>query len=368
MAFEPAKVAVRVESASSTAVRGQLEDELPADVVAQGLPLPFHLGPGGVLEASYQLTACPRGYKAFGDLSAARGGAWGLAWKIVQVSAATAVRSVPRIIDRADALLLARPRADGGLAQLRRMGEGREFDSLREYRQGDDLRLVDWKASAKRGSLVSREFAPERNQTVLILIDCGRHMVPNEGGRTRLDHAIGAAMRLARACLEHGDSVGLLTFGAQLLTFVAPAKGRGHQRALLDAVVSVQPELEESDYGAAFNVLARVTRRSLICVFTDLGSRESSKVLLARMLALRPRHLPLLISLTDAELERMEKTPPATTEEAFARTAAVRLLTERQAAATVLANGGARVVRAAADGLPTAAINEYLRIKERGLL
>jgi uncharacterized protein (DUF58 family) len=279
-----------------------------------------------------------------------------------------AVAAVPDLSD-GEGLTMARPQAEAGLARLRRLGEGREVDALRAYRPGDDVRQVDWKASARRGELVSREYTPEKNQVVLLLLDCGRQMVVREGARTRLDLAIDAALRLARASLDKGDAVGLVAFGTQVHAFVPPQKGRAHLKRLLDACVPLQPELEEADYALAFDLVQRrQLRRALICVFGDVGDEDTSRVLLSRLLALRPRHLPLLVALLDAELDRLARTTPATPDEAFAQAAAQRLLDERARALGHLQHAGAQVVSVRSDALRAAALNAYLRIKARGLL
>src|SRR5207302_486516 len=114
-----------------------------------------------------------------------------------------------------------------------------------------------------------------------------RHFVAREGERARLDWTIEASLRLARASLERGDGVGLIAFAAQVRAFVPPSKGRAQLRTLMDALYSLQPELEESDYAAAFDLVAKATtRRALVCVFTDLVDEDASRVLLARTAAL----------------------------------------------------------------------------------
>jgi uncharacterized protein (DUF58 family) len=366
-AFSPNAVTLSLHNRLGRALSGELSDALPPGAAAPGHRARFRLQAGESQTLTYALQV-PRGTHRFGDVHLSLEGPWGLvAWPRT-APAAVAVAAVPDLSD-GEGLTMARPQAEAGLARLRRLGEGREVDALRAYRPGDDVRQVDWKASARRGELVSREYTPEKNQVVLLLLDCGRQMVVREGARTRLDLAIDAALRLARASLDKGDAVGLVAFGTQVHAFVPPQKGRAHLKRLLDACVPLQPELEEADYALAFDLVQRrQLRRALICVFGDVGDEDTSRVLLSRLLALRPRHLPLLVALLDAELDRLARTTPATPDEAFAQAAAQRLLDERARALGHLQHAGAQVVSVRSDALRAAALNAYLRIKARGLL
>ncbi|MBS2031609.1 MAG: DUF58 domain-containing protein [Deltaproteobacteria bacterium] len=364
-AFSENALALELENAGDARVSGAWLDAQPGGVDATG---ELALAPNERLVLALKLSP-PRGLLNFGDVHVRVEGPWQLAARHARLAASGSAKSYPDLREPGDELLLARARQDGGLARLRRLGEGREFDALRPYREGDDLRSVDWKASARRASLVSREYVPEKNQALILLLDCGRLFVAQERGRSRLDFAIEAALRLARTSLERGDAVGLIAFGASVRAFVPPAKGRMHLRTLTEAVYALQPELEESDYGAAFDLLGKATtRRALVCTFTDLVDEDASRVLVARTAALRPKHLPLLVTLVDAELTRIQDEIPHSEEAAFARAAATRLLRERSAAMARLRQVGATVVSAPSNALTAEALNAYLRIKARGLL
>jgi uncharacterized protein (DUF58 family) len=367
-AFVPNRVEVWLENPGEQAVSGEWLDALPAALRSSGARGRFDLKPRERLHTGYSLEPS-RGLHAFGGLHLRLEGPWSLAARQMRLDASAVVRCYPDLSEPGDALLQAKPHPEPGLARLRKLGEGREFDALRPYQSGDDPRGIDWKASARRGELVSREYVPERNQTVMMMLDCGRHMVGREGERSRLDVALEASLRLARTSLERGDAVGMLAFGSQVRAFVAPAKGRAHLRQLLEASYTLSPELEESDYGAAFDLLGRqLPRRALVCTFTDLVDEDASRVLLARMARLRPKHLAMVVALLDRELSTLVRMPPHDLDAAYRRAAATRLLREREASLSRLRALGANVVSARSEALSAEAINAYLRIKERGLL
>jgi uncharacterized protein (DUF58 family) len=367
----PNRAQVELDNLTAREIAGELADAIPATCSAQRARTQFRLPPRGRFVHRYLFTPSRRGDHRFGDLTLRLAGPWRLALRQARFPAARTVRAYPDVQALArDALALANPRAESGLARLRRsLGEGREFESLRDYVPGDDVRAIDWKTTAKRSRPIARQYQPERNQTVMLLLDCGRHMVSRVGERTKLDYAIDASLRLARVSLDRGDLVGLCAFGARVQGTLPPKRGRSQLKALIDLLYPLQPELEESDYDGAFAlVAARQKRRALIAVFTDLLDEDSSRALLARTLHLRPRHLPLVVAVADTGVLAPARAVPEDLMAAYARAAARQIVQERDRTVALLRDAGAHVVNVPAQELSAAAINEYLAIKGRGLL
>ncbi len=352
-------------------VRGQVQDALPPGVEVSGHRQSFALTPG-LPEAHlvYSLRPDTRGDLRLGDLHLRLLGPLGLCARQVRVPAARDVKVYPDLTALTREALALTLAADAPAERVqRRVAEGREFESLRDYRVGDDFRTVDWKASARRGRTMVRTYQPERNQPVLLLLDCGRHMAGRVEGRRKLDHAVDAALRLARVSLDAGDQVGVLAFASGVRASLPPRKGPEHLRLLTEALYRTEAALEESDYGRAYDfAFARSSRRTLVVLFTDLVDPDASGTLLSRTLALRPRHLPVVASLLDEDLQQAATHVPTRVQDAYARQAAVRLEEDYQRTALTLRDAGALVVRASAKGFGAAAINTYLHVKARGLL
>lgn len=352
-------------------VRGQARDEVPPGVDVHGHQQAFALSPQAPeATLAYVLTPSTRGDLHLGDVHLRLLGPLGLCARQVRVPAARDVKVYPDLtVLTREALALSLASDAPSARTLRRAGEGREFESLREYRSGDDLRTVDWKATARRGRTTVRVYEPERNQPVLLLLDCGRHMAGRVEGRRKLDHAVDAALRLAKVSLDAGDQVGVLAFAREVRAFLPPRKGGEHLRLLTGALYRAEAALEESDYGRAYDfAFARSSRRSLVVLFTDLVDPDASGTLLSRTLALRPRHLPVVASLLDEDLQHAATDVPTTLPDAYARQAATRLEEDYQRTALTLRDAGALVVRAPARGFGAAAVNTYLHVKTRGLL
>src|SRR5205823_2542419 len=189
-------------------------------------------------------------------------------------------------------LARAQRRWEQGITPLRRLGEGRLFESLRDWVPGDDLRHIDWKATGRRGKVITRQFEAERRQHVLLVLDLGRLLTAEiAGGVSRLEYVVRAALELAYAAVQHDDNVGVMAFADGVQHFVAPQRGRLALKRVLDVLARVEPRLVEPDYPGAFRYLAaRNRKRALTVLFTDVIDRFASDALVANVASLRPRH------------------------------------------------------------------------------
>ena len=263
----------------------------------------------------------------------------------------------------------AQRRREAGFRTIRRIGEGRMFESLKEWVPGEDTRTIDWKATARRGKVMARQYEDERRQQVLIVIDAGRMLTAESVGRSRLEAVIEAALHLAHSAVEHDDNVGLLVFADQVQQWVPPARGRRALRAVLDALATVEGKLVEPNYPAAFAYLAaRNRKRALTVLFTDVIDRTASEALVAQVGALRPRHVPLAVTLREPALERLATARPETDAAAFERAAAEELLLSREAALADMRGRGILVLDVPPAGASAAVVDQYNRLKRRGVI
>jgi uncharacterized protein (DUF58 family) len=376
-AFAPNPVQLRLRARPGPALTVALADAPPPGVDAAGhrrsLRLPGGLDPGEVV-IDYTVTPRSRGRHAFGDLHLRLLGPLGLCWRQVRLPLGREVSVYPDLglgAGLAAAGLASNPaQVHPGREVRTGRAEGREFSALRGYQAGDDLRSVDWKATARRGWPVVREWQPERNQTLWLLIDCGRNLGGRlEGHRTRLDRAVEAALALARAAADRGDRTGLILFGAEVERVVPAAAGQTRLGPLAEALHLARSRPVEADLGAAFDaLLARQRRRALVVLFTELADPDATALLLARAAVLRRRHLVALASIADPELAAAATARPDGPVPAFARAAAERIVDEREISSRRLAAAGVAVIHAAAVDLPAAVVARYAAVKAQGLL
>jgi uncharacterized protein (DUF58 family) len=261
-------------------------------------------------------------------------------------------------------------RREAGMKAVRQLGEGRLFESLREWVPGDDLRHIDWKATARRAKVITRQYEAERRQQVLLVLDTGRLMTADvAAGVARLDFAVQAALELAYAAAQHDDNVGIMAFADGVQHFVAPERGRAGVRGVMEVLAQVQPKLVEPDYPGAFRYLAaRNRKRALTVLFTDVIDRFASDALVANVATLRPRHLPLAVTLRNPELDAAAGLRPETARDAFRKAAAEELLHAREEALSHMRRAGVIVIDVTPERAAQAVVAKYLDLKRRGTL
>jgi uncharacterized protein (DUF58 family) len=362
----------RIVLANATArpVRLRLTDDLPPLLAREGEEVREVVVPAGREAAvSFGVRAEERGDAAYGDVHLRITGPLGLVWLQRRECRADPARVQPGVLEvRRYRLLGLRNRLhEAGIRNVRQRGEGGSFESLREYVRGDDPRTLDWKATARRGGLMVRQYEAERRQNVLLGIDAGRLMTQKVGGRERLDHALSAALLLADVASLHGDRVGLLVFADRVEQYLPPA--RASLPRLADALGSVQARMVEPNYPAAFTYLARqLRRRSLLVMFTDIIDTEASGALVSHLMRAAARHLPLAVAIRNPELEAAAAAPPEDESAVFRRAAAEELLQARAHALTAMQRAGVLVADTRPQDAVPAVVNRYLEVKRRALL
>jgi uncharacterized protein (DUF58 family) len=320
---------------------------------------------------SYSLKSFRRGGFSFGAVYYRITGPLGLVQHQGRIEVPQAVQVLPDMTGEGsrDLQLALAGAFQAGRRRTARRGEGREFESLREHQRDDDFRHIDWKASAKRGKLISRQYETERDQRLMILLDTGRLMSPRIGSYRKLDYAINACVHLAQVALHKGDLVGYAIFNDELLAFAEPQKGQAQMSHFVRNLTSLQPTRLESDYAALFHhVMRRCSRRTLVVCFTDLGDSHSANSLLQAALPLMPRHLPVIVTVSNSEILAVTKKAPANEFEVYRHVAAAEIWNDYQRTLRALRSRGVATVSVPAQELSTAAINEYLRIKETARL
>lgn len=256
-----------------------------------------------------------------------------------------------------------------GLKRARVRGAGTEFESLREYQEGDEYRAVNWAATARRGNLVTNLYQTDRSQPIMLVIDAGRMMIPQVKGLAKLDHALNAALLLATVAAERGDQIGLMLFGGEVKSFVPPRKGRGQVMALVESLYAVAPEQVEPDYSRMIGWLrAKHKKRSLVVFFTDLIEPEINTGLINHLSALAAHHVVLLVCLSDPTLLGLAHSRPLDSRSVYQKASALDVLSQRAETRARLQARGVTVIDVPPEEFSAAVVNQYLLIKEQGRL
>jgi uncharacterized protein (DUF58 family) len=319
----------------------------------------------------YSLKPPKRGQFSFGRIAVRYLSHWRLAWCQTTAGEPITVKVYPNMRRAREAELRALGTRSFVAARRKSQwrGEGRDFESLRDYVRGDEMRHISWTATARRGKLVTRQYQMERDQTILVALDAGRLMTGRLENETKLDLAVHATLALMSAAARAGDNAGLLVFGRRIKTFLPPKRGAEHLDAALEALHAIEPEMIEPSYARAFEfVSANSQRRSLVVVLTDLVDEEGSSELLASLKLLRPRHLPLVVTIGDRDLKAVVRNPPEDENELFTQSVAEEIMYQREAALRLVESQGGLALDVTAAALVPRLLETYLRVKERGLL
>ncbi len=325
-------------------------------------------------ELSYTVKPSQRGEFAWGDIQVRQLGAWGLAWDNWRIPQSLNIKVYPDLIGLRSLSIRLTLKSPGAI-RMRQIGIGTEFAELRNYRTGDDLRLIDWKATARRVGAYGntpplvRVLVPEQEQTLIVLLDRGRLMTSRVQGLQRFDWGLNATLALALAGLNRGDRVGVGVFDRQMHTWIPPERGQQQLNKLVDRLTPIQPVLLESDYlGAVTTIVRQQTRRSLVVVITDLVDITASAELLTALGQLTPRYLPFCVTLRDPQVDRQANTTATEVTPAYTRAVALDLLTQRQVAFAQLKQKGVLVLDAPANQISDQLVDRYLQIKARNQL
>jgi len=366
------EVHINVQNAQPHAISLVIKDEFPPQMKLSGLrEAKLRVEAQTSAALVYGLKPPKRGRFEFGQIAVRFLSRWNLVWCETRVGEASAVKVYPNMRRAREAELKALG-ARSLVSSHRKTswrGEGREFESLRDYVRGDELRHISWSATARRGKLTTRQYQIERDQTILIAIDGGRLMTARIEQETKLDSAVHAALALMSAAARAGDNAGLLVFGRKIKSFLPPGRGHDHMDAALEALYSVEPEMLEPSYSRAFEfIAANSKRRSLVILLTDLVDEEGSKELLTSLRLLRPRHLPLVVTIADRDLRAVVSNPPANARDLFTQSVAEEIMYLREAALRLVESQGGLALDVTAAALAPAILEKYLQVKERGLL
>lgn len=364
-------VTLHVRNQSRRTVVVELFDEHPQPAAVDGLPVVVIVPPAQERSAVYHIQPRQRGRDEFPAVHLRMLSRLKL-WKLGERRALPSpVRIYPdiRAVSRYELLARRNRLEELGLKMHRLRGRGSDFERLRDYRRGDELRQIDWKATARQQRLISREFNVERNQNILLLLDCGRSMRNESDGLSYLDRGLNAAIMLSCIALGQGDNVGFMAFSSRVERAIKPLRGKASIDAVIQQSFDLEARSEASDYLLAFEQVARRYRkRSLVILVTHAIDEPHLESIARPLRSLRSSHLFLCVFLKDLGLTQLADRLPASDVEAFQSAAASELLLATRHGIAALRERGVLVLETLPDRLTADLINEYLAIKARHLI
>jgi uncharacterized protein (DUF58 family) len=363
-------VTLSLRNTGRRTLRGTVSDDPITEALTEGLPAPFVLPPHSVATIRYEVSPARRGPRDFAAVEVRYASPLGLLARQERTLLPARSDVYPDVhAARSLEMLRRQGRQDARLGSLRVRGGDTEFERLRPYQRGDEVRHIDWRASARRDDPTIRQYQAESNQNVVFALDIGRSMRGESAGLTSVDHALNAALLAADVALRGGDRAGLLTFDDVPRAFLKPAGGRAGGRKLTRTAYAIEAGFAATDYRAALTfLLAQVRARSLFVIFTNLLDQRSAKELASSVRSLLPRHLPLCVMMRDVDVESLAVAPAKAVNDLYVRAAAGETLAWRQSIIRSLRKSGVLVLDAKPGDVTPALVKSYLEIKARRLL
>lgn len=364
-------VALELHNFSAGAISAHLTDEAPEsfwrDLPSVALTAPAN----DARRASYPIEPRSRGDARFGDVWLRYQSPLCLAERWGRARLPQSVRVYPNLEEAQKMrIYLIRSRQIELEKRLKRQsGHGREFESLRDYREGDEFRDICWSVTARRGKLITKVHQIERSQTVWLVLDAGRLLRARVGRLTKLDYTINAALSLAQVAFYSGDRVAFLAYGRKPQQRVGPGRGVRHLRILMESMAQVRAESFEADHLlAAESLLSQQSRRSLVVWLTDLAETAATPEVIECAAKMATRHLVLLGIIGQPELRNLVAAVPEDANAMYHYIAALDVVQRRDLLLRRLRQQGALTMEVDASRMSTALVNRYLEVKERSLL
>jgi uncharacterized protein (DUF58 family) len=380
------EIELTLENHSRTIVECRLIDDLPPALVPETTTLRLTAFPRVPATLRYRFEPKERGDCETGSLYIRYRSPLGLLERWARAPLLQTVRVYPALrAGEEQQIFLARSRQiELQLRHARQRGLGRDFESLREYREGDDLRDICWTATARRGSPITRQYQSERSQPIWIVLDCGRLMrsrvaidkafqnsgsTPAHRVHSKLDYACTTAVALAQLALYSGDRVGLLAYGEGIQQRLLPGRGAAHLRQLIESLAQLRAESGEANHLRATATLNRLQpRRSLILWVTDLAETAMRPEVIDGAAQLLRRHVLLFVAMAQPEVEFIAQSRPNNVEEMFRAAAAQEMAARRELLLARLHEQGALTLDLNPEALTSSVLNQYLNIKERAMV
>jgi len=365
------QVEIVVTNSSHRPLSLEIVDEFPAEFSGDGRNISLELAQRTSRSCSYKVKPQRRGCYFFNRTVVRFRGLLELVIFQQEYGEACQVEVYPDIaaISRFELRMKRGQLAEAGLVTERRRGCGSDFESLREYVKGDEFRRIDWKASARKNKLITREFQSEVNQSVLVVLDCSRSMGAVVDNLTLLDHAVNSALILGYQVMKKGDRIGLLAFSDRTHVFLPPGRGKSHFYSYIRQLYAIAANRVEPDYETVLRaVSATRLRRSLLMIITDLTSGEAVKKMLAAAPMVSRKHLTAVVSVLDPKLREIADAVPDNVDAVYDKVVARTMIERVAGLSRHIEKIGIATMMVTPQQLNSRLLSHYLQIKLRSQL
>lgn len=364
-------VQIILKNAYSMPVQLEILDELPVLFQKRDFKITRTLAANSADTILYNLRPVERGEYTFGALNVFAISQLGFIKRRYRFNQDAMVPVYPSFLQMRKYELMAftNKLKDYGLKKIRRIGHTMEFEQIKDYVLGDDVRNINWKATAKRNQLMINQFQDEKSQPVYSVIDKGRVMKMPFNGLKLLDYAINATLVISNIALKKGDKAGMISFSKKVENQVMAQRRSSQMNLILETLYNIDTDFKESDFSRLYvDIKRKITQRSLLLLYTNFETLDALHRQLPYLQAIAKYHLLVVVFFENTELKEMVKKPAVTTREIFEKTIAQKFIYEKKVIVNELNAYGIQTILTEPQNLTVNTINKYLEIKARGLL
>jgi uncharacterized protein (DUF58 family) len=346
-------------------------DEIPHQFQRRDLNFKVRLNAREKRAIQYNIRPVKRGEYSFGSVNVFASSPLGLLSRRFRFSAEALVPVYPSYIQmrKYELMAISNRLTEAGIKQIRRVGHNREFELIKEYVSGDDFRTVNWRATARRNTVMVNHYQDERSQQVYSVIDKGRVMQMPFNGLSLLDYAINASLVISNIAIKKSDKAGLVTFQHKIGSIVPASKQNKQMLRIMEMLYNQKTAYRESDFSALYaNVRRKITQRSLLLLFTNFESIHGLQRQLPFLKRLSDQHLLVVIFFENTEMRTLLDAPAVTLKEIYHKAVAEKFSYDKKLIVKELAKHGIQALLTAPENLTVNTINKYLELKARGMI
>lgn len=364
-------IVITVNNNYSFAIKIRIIDEVPFQFQLRDFTIDKNLDAGKTIATEYMLRPVERGEYHFGKLNVYVASPLRLISRRFVFDEGRMVQTYPSYLQlkKYGMIAFSNRLFEHGLKKIRRLGHTMEFEQIKDYTPGDDLRTINWNATARRNKLMVNQFQDERSQNIYMAIDKGRIMKMPFNGLSLLDYAINASLVLSDIILKKGDKAGLFAFSKHITNRVAAERRKAQMQKIMESLYNVSTDYFESDYGRLYADIKRnTTQRSLILLYTNFETLDGLYRQLPYLKGIAKSHLLVVIFFDNTELNTLIKKKASTVQEIYDKAVAEKFAFEKRLIVNELSKYGIHTILTQPENLTIDSINKYLEIKSRGMI
>lgn len=368
---ETNKIKLKVENLSNQPFHFILYEGFPIEMQERSRSFGGMLAAGGERTFDYTFTPKSRGEFSFGDITVRIRSVFFLVSRRVEISASGKFHVYPSVLQmkKYELLVFHQQKVNSGIKKIRRLGNNSEFEQIKNYIQGDDLRTVNWKATSRKNELMVNQYQEEKSQSVYCIIDKSRNMEMDFDGLSFLDYSINASLVLSNIAIRKGDKAGLITYSDKIGTVLPAERSAGQMRRMIEALYNQRTRFKEASYDLLYQSIRRSVRsRSLIVLFTNFESEFTLKRALPILRQINQKHVLVVVMFENKELQDLAFGETDSLLEVYQSTVAERMISYKSMLAQTLRQNGIHTVLTLPEDLSVNTINKYLELKAKGAI